>query len=111
MTSQTSPAPAQERSDRAGDRAAGPATAVGNCTADSGPNRSGPAPATGRRILFGAAYYDEYTPASAGPDRLTRDMEMMVEAGFTTIRIAVRRFRVLKKRCRWAKKLPKRLNI
>ena len=70
MTSQTSPAPAQERSDRAGDRAAGPA------------------PATGGRILFGAAYYDEYTPASAGPDRLTRDMEMMVEAGFTTIRIA-----------------------
>ena len=40
------------------------------------------------RILFGAAYYDEYTPVSAGPDRLTRDMEMMVEAGFTTIRIA-----------------------
>ena len=88
MTSQTSPAPAQERSDRAGDRAAGPAPATGNCAADSGPNRSGPAPATGGRILFGAAYYDEYTPASAGPDRLTRDMEMMVEAGFTTIRIA-----------------------
>ena len=40
------------------------------------------------RLVFGAAYYDEYTPASAGPDRLTRDMEMMVEAGFTTIRIA-----------------------
>ena len=40
------------------------------------------------RILFGAAYYDEYTPASAGPDRLERDMEMMAEAGFTTIRIA-----------------------
>ena len=88
MTSQTSPAPAQERSDRAGDRAAGPAPAAGNCAADSGPNRSGPATAAGGRILFGAAYYDEYTPASAGPDRLTRDMEMMVEAGFTTIRIA-----------------------
>ena len=40
------------------------------------------------RLVFGAAYYDEYTPASAGPDRLERDMEMMVEAGFTTIRIA-----------------------
>lgn len=40
------------------------------------------------RILFGAAYYDEYTPESAGADRLDRDMEMMVEAGFTTIRIA-----------------------
>lgn len=40
------------------------------------------------RILFGAAYYDEYTPASAGNDRLQRDMQMMVDAGFTTIRIA-----------------------
>ncbi len=40
------------------------------------------------RIIFGAAYYDEYTPAAAGPDRLERDMEMMVAAGFTTIRIA-----------------------
>lgn len=40
------------------------------------------------RLIFGAAYYDEYTPASAGEDRLERDMEMMVEAGFTTIRIA-----------------------
>lgn len=40
------------------------------------------------RLIFGAAYYDEYTPASAGDDRLERDMEMMVEAGFTTIRIA-----------------------
>ena len=68
MTSQTSPAPAQERSERASDRADAAAS---------------PAPATGRRILFGAAYYDEYTPASAGPDRLTRDMEMMVEADFT----------------------------
>ena len=26
------------------------------------------------RLIFGAAYYDEYTPASAGPDRLERDM-------------------------------------
>ena len=57
MMSQTSPAPAQERSERASDRADAAAS---------------PAPATGRRILFGAAYYDEYTPASAGPDRLTR---------------------------------------
>ena len=40
------------------------------------------------RLIFGAAYYDEYTPASAGPDRLERDMKMMVEAGLTTIRIA-----------------------
>ena len=41
-------------------------------------SQTSPAPAVGGRILFGAAYYDEYTPASAGPDRLTRDMEMMV---------------------------------
>ncbi|QPL05404.1 MULTISPECIES: beta-galactosidase [Actinomyces] len=41
-----------------------------------------------QRLIFGAAYYDEYTPASAGPDRLERDMQMMVDAGFTTIRIA-----------------------
>jgi len=40
------------------------------------------------RLIFGAAYYDEYTPAAAGPDRLERDMQMMVDAGFTTIRIA-----------------------
>lgn len=40
------------------------------------------------RLVLGAAYYDEYTPASAGPDRLERDMAMMVEAGLTTIRIA-----------------------
>ena len=51
-------------------------------------SQTSPAPAAGGRILFGAAYYDEYTPASAGPVRLSRDMEMMVEAGFTTIRIA-----------------------
>lgn len=41
-----------------------------------------------KRIIFGAAYYDEYTPDSAGSDRLERDMDMMVAAGFTTIRIA-----------------------
>lgn len=40
------------------------------------------------RILFGAAYYDEYTPASAGPERLEQDMHMMAAAGFTAIRIA-----------------------
>ena len=40
------------------------------------------------RLIFGAAYYDEYTPVSAGEDRLERDMQMMVDAGFTTIRIA-----------------------
>lgn len=40
------------------------------------------------RILFGAAYYSEYVPASAGPDRIDEDMRMMVDAGFTTIRIA-----------------------
>lgn len=47
-----------------------------------------PMTSSANRLLFGAAYYDEYTPASAGEDRLERDMKMMVEAGFTTIRIA-----------------------
>ena len=36
------------------------------------------------RFIFGAAYYEEYLPC----DRLERDMEMMVEAGLNTIRIA-----------------------
>ncbi|MBQ9412606.1 MAG: beta-galactosidase [Oscillospiraceae bacterium] len=34
--------------------------------------------------IFGAAYYEEYLPY----DRLERDMEMMAETGFNTIRIA-----------------------
>ncbi|WP_033503925.1 beta-galactosidase [Bifidobacterium actinocoloniiforme] len=36
------------------------------------------------RILFGAAYYDEYMPE----DRIETDMRMMEAAGITTIRIA-----------------------
>ena len=36
------------------------------------------------RLLFGAAYYDEYMPY----DRIDKDMEMMVAAGINTIRIA-----------------------
>ena len=36
------------------------------------------------RLLFGAAYYDEYMPF----DRIEKDMEMMVQAGINTIRIA-----------------------
>lgn len=36
------------------------------------------------QFLFGAAYYDEYMPC----ERLETDMEMMVAAGFNTIRIA-----------------------
>lgn len=38
------------------------------------------------RILFGAAYYDEYMPA--GADRIETDMRMMEAAGFNVIRIA-----------------------
>lgn len=38
------------------------------------------------RILFGAAYYDEYMPA--GADRIEADMRMMEAAGFNVIRIA-----------------------
>ncbi len=40
------------------------------------------------RLLYGAAYYSEYIPRAAGSDRVERDMAMMREAGFTTIRIA-----------------------
>lgn len=35
------------------------------------------------QLIFGAAYYDEYMPY----ERLEQDMDMMVEAGFNTIRI------------------------
>lgn len=35
------------------------------------------------RILFGAAYYHEYQPS----ERLTEDLDLMVEAKFTTIRV------------------------
>lgn len=38
------------------------------------------------RILFGAAYYDEYMPA--GVDRIETDMRMMEAAGINVIRIA-----------------------
>ncbi|WEV75047.1 beta-galactosidase [Bifidobacterium sp. ESL0800] len=38
------------------------------------------------RILFGAAYYDEYVPR--GLDRVDKDMEMMRHIGIDTIRIA-----------------------
>ena len=37
-----------------------------------------------QNIIFGAAYYEEYLPY----DRLEKDMQMMVDAGFNTIRIA-----------------------
>ena len=36
------------------------------------------------RLLFGAAYYDEYLPC----DRIETDMEMMSKANINTIRIA-----------------------
>lgn len=36
------------------------------------------------KILFGAAYYEEYLPY----DRMEEDLKMMAEAGFNTIRIA-----------------------
>lgn len=37
-----------------------------------------------QKLIFGAAYYEEYLPC----DRLEQDMQMMAEAGFNTIRIA-----------------------
>ena len=36
------------------------------------------------KIIYGAAYYDEYMPV----DRLDKDIEMMKEAGINTVRIA-----------------------
>ena len=36
------------------------------------------------KLLFGAAYYDEYMPH----ERLRRDVEMMKRAGMNTVRIA-----------------------
>ena len=36
------------------------------------------------KLLFGAAYYDEYLPV----DRIETDMEMMEKAGMNVIRIA-----------------------
>ncbi|MBR1780068.1 MAG: beta-galactosidase [Oscillospiraceae bacterium] len=37
-----------------------------------------------QQLIFGSAYYEEYLPY----DRLEQDMQMMVDAGFNTIRIA-----------------------
>ena len=37
-----------------------------------------------KKLLFGAAYYDEYMPY----DRLDKDIEMMKKAGINTVRIA-----------------------
>lgn len=36
------------------------------------------------KLLFGAAYYDEYMPC----ERLEQDVEMMKKAGMNTVRIA-----------------------
>ena len=37
-----------------------------------------------KKLLFGAAYYDEYMPC----DRLAQDVEMMKKAGINVVRIA-----------------------
>jgi beta-galactosidase len=38
-------------------------------------------------VLFGAAYYHEYQPGYQASPRLTEDLDLMVEAGFTVIRV------------------------
>lgn len=38
-------------------------------------------------ILYGAAYYNEYTPAPASADRLARDIALMQKAGITVVRM------------------------
>ena len=48
------------------------------------------------RIIFGAAYYEEYLPY----DRLEQDMELIVRAGLNTIRIAESTWSVLEPRPR-----------
>ena len=42
------------------------------------------APKLPETVLFGVAYYDEYTPV----DRIDEDARMMKEAGITVVRIA-----------------------
>ena len=48
-----------------------------------------------QRLLFGAAYYEEYLPC----DRLERDMELMAGAGMNVIRIAESTWSVEEPRC------------
>jgi beta-galactosidase len=38
-------------------------------------------------ILYGAAYYNEYTPASIAPDRLSKDIALMKAAGVNVVRL------------------------
>ena len=38
-------------------------------------------------VLYGAAYYNEYTPAALQPERLDRDVALMKQAGFTVVRM------------------------
>ena len=38
-------------------------------------------------VLYGAAYYNEYVPASLNPERLATDVAMMKAAGFTVVRM------------------------
>ena len=47
------------------------------------------------KLIFGAAYYDEYAPT----ERLERDMQLMREAGINTIRIAESTWSVEEPRC------------
>ncbi len=38
-------------------------------------------------VLYGAAYYNEYTPAALQPERLDKDVALMKAAGFTVVRM------------------------
>lgn len=38
-------------------------------------------------VLYGAAYYNEYTPSALRPGRLDKDVAMMKQAGFTVVRM------------------------
>lgn len=40
-----------------------------------------------RTVLYGAAYYNEYSPADLQPERLQTDVQMMKAAGFNVVRM------------------------
>ena len=58
-------------------------TAIALVVAALGTSHAAAQPASPRTILFGVAYYDEYSPY----DRLDADVRMMQQAGINVVRI------------------------
>lgn len=46
-----------------------------------------PTPGTLSDILYGAAFYNEYTPSHLQPERLDKDVQLMHDAGLTVVRM------------------------